>query len=159
MLRRLIAGDWLFFLDHGKTVAAFIIGYFVHDVVDEQNAAAGCFEEILRVERIGNFSDVKSIAFVFDSKADLFGRDIGGDAHQLFGIETISVFDSIYKGFVERNKEVRVFVIGDADLFHALHQVIENVVHQRDRARHFELYFFAQVLYGLNFVDKISLVI
>ena len=30
--------------DHGQTVSAFVVFHFVHDVVDKEDASAGCFE-------------------------------------------------------------------------------------------------------------------
>src|SRR5215213_7668875 len=53
-------------LDHRQAIAALIVFDLVHDVVDEEHAAPGRFEEVGRVARVWNLLDVKSVALIFD---------------------------------------------------------------------------------------------
>jgi hypothetical protein len=61
-----------FFLDHREAVAAFIIGNFVHDVMDQKHAAAGSFEKVFWIERVGDLGEFETVALILDGKADLF---------------------------------------------------------------------------------------
>src|SRR6476469_11240143 len=72
-------------LYHLYAIALRIVLNFVHDVVDEQHAAAGRLEKIRRVARIGNGLHVKAFAFIFDCEARFLRRQLGADAHKFGG--------------------------------------------------------------------------
>ena len=59
----------LAFLHHRQPISAVVVFDLVHDVVDEEDAAAAGFEEVFGVERVGDIFDVKALAFVFDGEA------------------------------------------------------------------------------------------
>ena len=67
-----LCGLVLRLLDHRQAIAPLIIFDLVHDVVNEQDAPARRFEQILRVERIWNVIDVETFALVFDGESGFF---------------------------------------------------------------------------------------
>ena len=68
--KELILGRFVLrFLDHGEAISPLVIFDLVHDVVNEQHAAARRLKEILWIERIGNVVDVKALSLILDGEA------------------------------------------------------------------------------------------
>src|SRR6185369_6340051 len=92
--------------DHLYAITLRIVLNFVHDVVDEEHAAAGGAEQILGIAGIRDLANVESLALVFDRKSRFFRRQIGSDLHELSQIVFVAVLDGINKRFVECDEKI-----------------------------------------------------
>src|SRR5262245_15156030 len=102
---------WLVFVDrslfyHREAVTAVVVFHLIHYVVDKQHSAARRFEQVVGVERVGDRVDIKTFAFVFDGKARLGTRNLGGDADEFCRIEFITVLDGVDERLVESYEKV-----------------------------------------------------
>src|SRR5689334_3628633 len=143
---------------HLYTITLSIVLNFVHDVVDEENAAARGAKEIGRVTRIGNLLDIKSLAFVFNRKTRFFRRQFRRDFQQLGRVVFIAVLDRVYKRFVERDEKVRAFRPNQTKLCDPLLQVLKHAIHQRQITRKFKLDLFVNVWDDAGIVNVMKFV-
>src|SRR5215211_3890225 len=73
-------------LNHLHAITLRIVLNFVHDVVDEEHAAAGGSEQILWIAGIRDLMNVESLTLVFDRKSCFFRRQLGSNLQKFCGI-------------------------------------------------------------------------
>src|SRR6185503_14531986 len=116
-------------LYHLYAITLRIVLNFVHDVVDEEHSTAGGSKQVFGIARIGNLTDVETLALVFDSETRFFRRQLRSDLHKLSQIVFVAMLDCVNKSLVESNKKIRAFRANQTELRDAFLQVIEHAVH------------------------------
>ena len=118
-------------LDHRQAVAAVVVFDLVHDVVDEQDAAADGLKRfsgssgsgMLLTSKPSPSSSIVNLASACETSAVI--RII------FLRVELIAVLDRVYERLIESDKKIRLLGLADAELLDAFHQVFEHDVHER----------------------------
>src|ERR1051325_5405429 len=82
-------------LNHLYAITLRIVLNFVHDVVDEEHAAAGRAKQIRGVTRIRNLTNVEAFTFILDGETRFFRRQLRRDLQQLGRVVFVSVLDGV----------------------------------------------------------------
>ena len=128
---------------HNGSAAA---GGFPFDLVDKimhkQNAATRCFEQILRIGRVGNFGDVEAFAEIANQNF----QDLAVTEKRNFDlfacVELVAVFDGVRQGFAHRHVDAENSVVGKARFGRKTGRFLHRFVNCFYFARNGKFYFF-----------------
>src|ERR1044071_6731239 len=120
--------------DHADFHAAFrhaLQLHVVHEVADQENAAAAGFQEVFGSERVGHFFGVEAFALVANADAQFgSGFGCGGfelDEHMFGRVVPVAMLDGVDHRLAHRNADPveRVFVEADASSHVIAHNLYE----------------------------------
>src|SRR6185369_6268898 len=143
-----VRGIWVNELSFDRSIRPFnhlyaitlrIVLNFVHDVVDEQDPSTGSSEQVCRIARIRNLTNIETLTLVFDSECRFLGQQFSSDLQKLRRIVFVSVLDRVHERFVESDKEIRSLGFDQSKLRDPFLKIFENTVHQSKVAWKFKL--------------------
>jgi hypothetical protein len=109
-------------LDHADFHAAFrraLQLHVVHEVPDEENAAAARLQQVFGGQRVGDFFGIESIALVADADAQLGHHIRGGrfefDEDVFLGVVAVAVFDRVDDRFANGDADPMERILVEAD--------------------------------------------
>ena len=88
--------------------------YLIHEGTNEEDAAAGSAQKILRRQRVGERVRVQSFALVGDANHQRFAGIFKGGGDALFGIVGVAVEHSVDRCFPDRHGDAKDLVFVDA---------------------------------------------
>src|ERR1700752_724411 len=98
---KLAAGGALRTLDHFQFSAAAAVLNFVHDVVDQKDAAAGRFEEISGIGRIRYVVHIEALTFVFHGEDGFAAGQFRRHPEKLSRIVPVTVPYGVDERFIQ----------------------------------------------------------
>ncbi len=132
-------------LDHADFHAAFgdaLQLHVVHEIANEEDAAAARFQQILRREGIRHFFGFEAFTLIADADAQ-FGNEVGGrgfefDEDVFRGVVPVAVFDRVDDRFANGDADPVERIVVEADA--AAHVIADDLheVHHLEDAVEFE---------------------
>src|SRR5262249_28582907 len=126
------SGGTLHALHHADLHAAFLCALqlnIVHEVADEENAAAARLQEILGIERVGDRLGIEAFALIADldrQLGNIGARRLEFDEDVLGGVALVAVLDGVDDRFADGHADPVEGIVVEAHaaaplLAHALH--------------------------------------